>query len=62
MLKLTLVEVSRGAFRSIFVLKAYSVHAHNISEVKHHYRSQIGGLALATAAVCGFTFSESRQA
>jgi hypothetical protein len=61
MLKLTLIEDSRGAFRSILVLKAYSMHAYNISTVEHRYRPQIGGLALATAAVCGFTFSESSK-
>ena len=57
MLKLIPIKVQRGAFRSILVLKVYSVHAHKILPVIHRYRSQTGALALATAAVCGSIYS-----
>lgn len=57
MLELTPIKVSQGAFRSILMLKVYSVHAYKILPVTHRYRSQIGALALATAAVCGSIYS-----
>jgi len=53
MLKLIPIKVQQGAFHSILMLKVYSMHAHKILPVIHHYCSQTGALALATAAVCG---------
>ena len=47
-----------GAFLSTLVLKVYSVHADKISLVDHRYHCQIGGLALAAAAVCGSVYSQ----
>lgn len=51
MLNLTIVKVSRGAFRSALVLSVFSTHLRKISSVTNDYGFQIGAMALAAAAV-----------
>ena len=54
MLKLTLIKIARGAFRSALVSQAYSKHLRKLSSAtnRYHDEPQIGALALAAAAVC----------
>ena len=51
MLNLTLVKVSRGAFRSALVSRVFSTHLRKVSSVTNDYGFQIGAIALSAAAV-----------